>query len=73
MKNNKKIIKAITRVVVHTMYQYGASVRTGKSNKNITEKAVMKEVENLINDDDLDYSDIVHNVTKMMLDGIKVY
>ena len=73
MKSNKKIIKAITRVIVQTMYQYGASVRVGGNDKNITKRVVKSNVKDLVEDDELDYSEIINAVTRKMLDGIKKF
>lgn len=73
MQDSKKIIKAITRVVVETMSQYGTSVIDTKNDKDVTKKAVRKEVKLLIDDDELDYSEIVDAVTRKMLEGIKHY
>ena len=73
MENNKKIIKAITTVVVQTMYQHGTSFKSEKSKKDATKKIVKAEVRKLYDADELDYSDIVDKVTREMLAGIKEY
>ena len=71
MNCDKKIIKAITLVVVETMKQHGTALK-GKNDKNITKRVVKEDVKALIRDDDLDYQDIVNTILAEYLNGIKL-
>jgi len=70
MKNNKKIIKAITNVITQTMYQHGTHFSERENGKNVTKKVVKKEVKKLI-DGELDCVEIIIKLTDSFLKGIK--